>query len=83
MQQKKNNKSISIDLRPLYRVRMPILLETGPQTNEYRHVLLNQEQAAQVNMLIMHLVKQSNKGVHFTVDQKWSVKLPEEVKEYI
>lgn len=83
LNQNPNNNPVSLDLRPLYRVRMPILLETGPQSNEYRHVLLTKEQAVQVNQLIMHLLKQSNNGTHFTVDKSWSIKLPEEIKEYL
>ena len=80
------NEPIPLDIRELYKGRVIIFLEDGPQSNKYYQLLLTPDQLKPITdvLYIMHggkLTTPENEGmVNIVVDLAHPVKLREEIE---
>jgi hypothetical protein len=80
-------KPVSWDIRELYSVRMIMLMEKEPLSNEYRQIVLTKVQRDILNAFLITMFPAARGGnvlpnaVEFPMSTKHIMKLPEDITE--
>ncbi len=80
------NQQILSNYQSLYVSRLIILVETGPQTNNYRQVILNKDQFLIVSNALSEafgLMAGLPNAIPFQVSDKDIIRLPIEIRDFV
>lgn len=71
-----------INIEDLYNIRMIVLIECEPQSNQYHQVRLTKEQFIHVSDAIAECFEGTEDSVTFRIDDVTHIRLPDNIQDY-